>query len=172
MAKLSQKQLDEMAKARKAINDESGINSPNRMDLNINSGSINNPPQAKILNEIMGDTNTSLYKYTLPESGGGKREGDALPYVEPSEYPELKVRGNASRDRQAKPIKFYLLKEMEYILKNIDKGNNKTATLNFLVWVGLQTLKGMNQSIDIRIHDDTYADGSFIEKYMNEYSID
>ena len=169
MAKLSQKQLEEMAKKRKEQNRKEGntdIATAERPD--ISQGATEHLSQSKIINEIMGDKNTQLYKYSLPDNTIQRKKEGVIPWVDIKEYPELNIKGKASRARQAKPIKFYLLNEIEHILNNISNGNNKTATLNFLVWVGLQTLKGMSQPVEIRVHDETYADGAPVCDYLDE----
>lgn len=162
MAKLSQKQLEEMAKQRKQLN------ASNTKNNQVNEvGEIKELPQSKIINEIMGDKNTQLYKYSLPDAVVCSNNENSIPSVDPDEYPILNIKGKTSRKRQAKGYNLFLLKEIDYVLSKNMKGSNMNATLNFLIWVGLQTLRGMNQSIDIRIHDDTYADGLGISSYVD-----
>ena len=137
MAKLSQKQLDELVKKRKDSKD----------NITEDDESLNHVPfDKKIINEIMDSKKESAYKYKLPNNILNSIE-EGIPYVNPDEFPELKIKGKYSSDRQ-------------------NKGKNKNATLNFLVWVGLQTIKGMNGSIDIRVHDSTYADGEMITDFI------
>lgn len=162
MAKLSQKQLEDMAKQRKQLDDNNVKNN----QVNEVSG-IKELPQSKIINEIMGDTNTQLYKYSLPDAVICSDNENAVPSIDPDEYPVLNIKGKTSRKRQAKGYNLFLLKEIDYVLSKNMQGSNMNATLNFLVWVGLQTLRGMNQSIDIRVHDDTYADGLGISSYID-----
>ena len=161
MAKLSQKQLEEMAKQRKMP--EEGNNNKAREDTHDKKESL---PQSKIISEIMGDNNTQLYKYSLPESTQHNNNDNSIPSVDPDEYPILNIKGKTSRKRQAKGYNLFLLKEIEHIIGQNMEGSNMNATLNFLVWVGLQTLRGMNQPIDIRVHDETYADGAIVNSYV------
>lgn len=162
MAKLSQKQLEEMAKQRKVQKD--GNNENEFADTSEKKDSL---PQSKIISEIMGDKNTQLYKYSLPETALHGNDNSSIPTVNPDEYPILNIKGKTSRKRQAKGYNLFLLKEIEHIIGKNMKGSNMNATLNFLVWVGLQTLRGMNQPIDILIHDETYADGASINSYID-----
>lgn len=164
MAKLSQKQLEEMAKQRNQLKDSN--TESNKVDELKNVQ--DNLPQSKIINEIMGDRNTQLYKYSLPETAICNKDENSIPLVDAGEYPSFNIKGKISRKRQAKGYNLFLLKEIEHILSKNMQESNMNATLNFLLWVGLQTLRGMNQSIDIRIHDDTYADGVNITHYINK----
>ena len=163
MANLSQKQLDEMAKQRKKI--DGAYAKSDKIDITI--GGRESLPQSKIISEIMGDKNTQLYKYSLPETVIYNFNDNSIPFVDPNEYPILNIKGKTSRKRQAKGYNLFLLKEIEHVLSKNMKGSNMNATLNFLVWVGLQALRGMNQSIDIRIHDETYADGVAVDSYID-----
>jgi hypothetical protein len=156
MAKLSQKQLDELVKKRKE----------NKANIIGEDESLNHVPfDKKIINEIMDSKKESAYKYKLPNNILNSID-EGIPYVNPNEFPELKIKGKYSSDRQNKGANLFLLKETDHILDKINKGKNKNATLNFLVWVGLQTIKGMNGSIDIRVHDSTYADGEMITDFI------
>jgi len=168
MAKLSQRQLEEMAKQRKSSEGNTSLenNSSDLAASEVEQGP-HDLPRSKVINEIMGDMNAQLYKYELPMSSMPIKDKGAIPFVNPKEYPKFNIRGKVTRDRQSKPIKFYLLKEIEEILKENNGGSNKTAALNFLIWVGLQTIKGMNQSIDVLIHDDTYADGEVVRSFLD-----
>lgn len=156
MAKLSQKQLDEMATERKKLNEKTVKQSDIKNTLS----------QSKIINEIMGDKNTQLYKYSLPETTIRENDQNSIPLIDPNDYPTLNIKGKVSRKRQAKGFNLFLSKEIDHVLQNVSHGTNRNATINFLVWVGLQTLKGMNQPVDIRVHDDTYADGEIISEYI------
>ncbi len=158
MAKLSQKQLEEMAKEKKLLSKKK------EPQINIQS----TLPQSKIMNEIMGDKNTQLYKYSLPETTVREKDENSIPLINPNDYPDLNIRGKVSRKRQAKGYNLFLSNEINHVLQNVSHGTNRNATLNFLVWVGLQTLKGMNQPVNIRVHDDTYPDGEIISEYITK----
>ena len=163
MAKLSQKQLEEMAKERKKLDADQNKVKPD----NILNNTKETVSQLKIISEIMGDKNTQLYKYSLPDTTACSRNDNSIPFVNSDEYPCLNIKGKTSRKRQAKGYNLFLLTEINYILSKNISDSNMNATLNFLIWVGLQTLRGMNHSIDVRIHDDTYADGVIVNNYLD-----
>lgn len=163
MAKLSQQQLDKMAQERKKTLES------NRKEEGDEKVSSYSAPVAnsQIISEIMGDENTQLYKYTVPNSAITNNCPYDIPFVAPYEYPSLNIKGKVSRNRHIKAYNLFLNKEIDYILKNNMKGKNKNAALNFLIWVGLQTLKGI-KDIDILVHDDSYADGERIVEYIED----
>ena len=160
MAKLSQKQLDELAKERKG-----GIQNSSLALKNIDTFNATkvNP---KIITEIMNEDDQAPYKYKLPKNISVAGEG--VPYVDHAEYPYLNIKGKFSSDRQIKGANLFVLKEIDHVLNEINIGKNKNATLNFLLWVGLQTIKGMNGTLDIKVHDSTYADGEMVSEYIDE----
>lgn len=158
MAKLSQKQLDELVKKRKEKEAENI-----EMEDSVEHVSFDK----KMINEIMDNKKESAYKYKLPNNILNNIE-EGVPYVNPDEFPELNIRGKYSSERQNKGANLFLLKETDHILDKINKGKNKNATLNFLIWVGLQTIKGMNGSIDVKVHDSTYADGEVVTDFLKE----
>lgn len=155
MARLSQKQLDEIAKSRKL---ENGCE-------NSLGESVVSP---KVISEILGEKNTGTYKYKLPSSVFLGTKINSIPYVEHKDFPKIKIYGKFSGERQRKGAPIYILKEIDHILDHVNEGKNKNATLNFLIWVGLQALKGVNDDIMININDSTYADGEIISKYLTE----
>lgn len=171
MARLSQKQLEELAQSRKrskeeldfpkeeadVSTDDSLINKEDRLEIN-----------PKMINDVLNNEGESPYKYKLPQGYRISSTGKDIPSINIRDFPKLNVKGKFSVDRQNKGANLYLLKEIDYLLDNINEGKNKNATLNFLIWVGLQTLKGMNGTIDVRVHDSTYADGQIITSYIED----
>lgn len=167
MAKLSQKQLEDLAKLRKIENKENEANvAIAENELKYNKLSTN----PKIINEILGDGMQPIYKYKLPDAQSPLRDEISVPFVSVEEYPKINIQGKYSSYRQVKGANLYILKEIDYVLSKINEGKNKNATINFLIWVGLQSLKGINHEISIQIHDSTYADGGIINKYISNVS--
>ncbi|WP_028389171.1 hypothetical protein [Legionella fairfieldensis] len=158
MARLSQKQLEELAKQRRLENEEK---EKNRTEDN---GHISYNP--KIINEILTDGVQPPYKYKLPDLPSPYKDSESVPFVHVESYPKINIQGKFSSNRQVKGANLYLLKEIDLVLSKINEGKNKNATINFLIWVGLQSLKGVNHDISIQIHDSTYADGGLIENYI------
>ena len=107
-----------------------------------------------------------VYKYKLPDVQIPFRNEISIPFVPVDEYPKINIHGKYSSHRVNKGANLYLLKEIDHVLSKINEGKNKNATINFLIWVGLQSLKGINHEISIQIHDSTYADGGIINKYI------
>lgn len=169
MARLSQKQLEELAEQRKLENRGTDDDT-----LGFGSSETEKPPLSnpKIINEILNDGMRAPYKYKLPETPISFGENDAIPYVRAEDYPKIKIKGKFAAERQIKGANLYLVKEIDYLLKNVNEGKNKNATINFLIWVGLQSLKGINHDISVQIHDSTYADGSLIERYLSKELIE
>lgn len=167
MAKLSQKQLEEIAKKRQGENRDNEDGRVLREDeLSLNHISTN----SKIINEILSDGMQPVYKYKLPEVQISSRDKISIPFVPVDEYPKINIQGKYSSYRQIKGANLYILKEIDYVLSKINEGKNKNATINFLIWVGLQSLKGINHEISIQVHDSTYADGGIINKYISNDS--
>jgi len=158
MAKLSQKQLDELVKKRK-------LNEAGKIEKEESEEHVSF--DKKMISEIMDSKKESAYKYKLPNNTLNSIE-EGVPYVNTDEFPDLNIKGKYSSERQNKGANLFLLKETDHILDKINKGKNKNATLNFLIWVGLQTIKGMNGSIDVRVHDSTYADGEVVTEFLKE----
>ncbi|MCL4419098.1 hypothetical protein M1146_03275 [Patescibacteria group bacterium] len=161
MARLSQKQLEEIAKSRKIENEDNSSLTDNESKYD----SLSTNP--KIINEILGDGMQPIYKYKLPEVQTPSRDEVSVPFVSVEEYPKINIQGKYSSYRQVKGANLYILKEIDHVLSRINEGKNKNATINFLIWVGLQSLKGINHEISIQIHDSTYADGGIIHKYIS-----
>ena len=155
MARLSQKQLDEIAQSRKL---------ENKHENSLGQSFVS----PKVISEILGEQNTGTYKYKLPSSAFLGANINAIPYVDYKDFPKIKISGKFSGERQKKGAPIYGLKEIDHILEHVNEGTNKNATLNFLIWVGLQALKGVNEDIMININDSTYADGEIISKYLTE----
>ncbi len=171
MAKLSQQQLEAIARERKARREEEQNIISAEQNVNMVVDGIEKKDERieinpKIINEVLNDKNEPPYKYKLPKGYSVANNSEDIPSIKIEDYPRLNVKGKFSVDRQNKGANLYLLKEIDYLLDNINEGKNKNATLNFLIWVGLQTLKGMNTEIDIRVHDSTYADGQIISSYI------
>lgn len=166
MAKLSQQQLEEIAKKRKNENKSNEDSMLIIDELSEDHISTN----SKIINEILSDGIQPIYKYKLPEVHIPSRDEVSIPFVPVNEYPKINIQGKYSSYRQIKGANLYLLKEIDYVLNNINQGKNKNATINFLIWVGLQSLKGINHEISIQVHDSTYADGGVVNKYISNDS--
>lgn len=160
MARMSQKQLEEIAKSRINENKDAILDSNNEY---LTAPISTNP---KIINEILGDGMQQVYKYKLPETRTPLMDEVSVPFVPVNEYPKINIQGKFSAYRQVKGANLYLLKEIDHVLSKINEGKNKNATINFLIWVGLQSLKGINHEVSIHVHDSTYADGELISKYI------
>lgn len=147
MARKTQKQLEDEAKSKNMGNDnrdsEPGIDSPD------------------IISDIMREKKTTL-RYQLPDQEDHE-ERTPIPIIDHGEYPSINVRGTFPAERQKRGANLLLLRETDDLITKIDIGNNRNATLNFLIWVGLQTLKGLPKKIDVRVGSQTYADGKKIE---------
>jgi len=165
MARLSQKQLEEIAKLRKDENITNDKNSAGTKGTDVPLDRLST--NSKIINEILGDGKQPVYKYKLPDAQTLLRDEASVPYVPVEEFPKINIQGKYSAFRQVKGANLYILKEIDHVLSKINEGKNKNATINFLIWVGLQSLKGINHEISIQIHDSTYADGGLISKYIS-----
>ena len=160
---LSQRELEEISKKRNNEKDN---------EIKPEDKAMANFSNTKIINEIINDGTQPVYKYKLPELTSSPINKKSIPYVSIEEYPKLNIQGKYSSSRQVKGANLYLLKEIDFLLNRINEGKNKNATINFLIWVGLQSLKGVGQEISINVHDSVYADGGAIARYILEESID
>lgn len=163
MARKSLQQLEEEAKRRtlEVSNNHFQSKADPHQDkpYQENNGLIN----GRAVSDVM-QSNQTLHRYKLPEQiNSGKIL--STPKINPDDYPEINVRGSFPVDRQKRGANLLLLKEIDKILEEIDVGNNRNATLNFLIWVGLQTLKGMSNRIDVKINENTFADGGIVTEF-------
>lgn len=165
MGRKSIKQLEEEAYQRKAqqLTGEDIVNV-----------SMNKLPQEEIKKissneKIIGDllqTTQSISRYKIPEQVSSRKH-TIIPKINVNDYPEINVRGSFPIERQKRGANLLILKEIDELLSIIDVGNNRNATLNFLLWVGLQAIKGMEERIDIRVNEKTFADGGTIIDFEN-----
>lgn len=166
MARKSLQQLEEEAKKRQLA--ETKVNQ-NAYVLNTELPDSNHvfDKRETIDNRAVGDvmrSSQTLIRYRLPEQIASE-SNTLLPKVRTEDYPEINVRGSFPVERQKRGANLLLLKEIDKILEAVDIGNNRNATLNFLIWVGLQTIKGMTNRIDVKIHEKTFADGGLISEF-------
>ena len=157
MARKSMQQLEEEATQRKI--GESVFSS--KMDQSLSSK--NTLINERIIGELL-QTNQPTTRYKIPEQIVTEKSA-IVPKINVLDFPEINVRGSFPVERQKRGANLLILKEIDNILSVIDVGNNRNATLNFLLWVGLQTIKGMEDRIDVRVHENTFADGGEITEF-------
>ncbi len=156
MPRKTQKQLEDEIKAKNP--DVQNIREVSNVDEKEDEARMSSPD---IIGDIMQENRTTL-RYQLPEQDS-LDSNTPIPNLNPTEYPTINVRGTFPAERQKRGANLLLLREIEELITQIDIGNNRNATLNFLIWVGLQTLKGLPKKIDVRVGAHTYADGKKIE---------
>ena len=160
MARKSMQQLEEEALKRKSIESSNDITINNQSSLN----SVKNLSyDEKIIGELLQKKQQTA-RYKIPDQVILEKITH-VPKVIISDYPEINVRGSFPVERQKRGANLLLLKEIDNILLEIDVGNNRNATLNFLIWVGLQTLKGMKDRVDVKVNENTFADGGAILEF-------
>lgn len=165
MARKSMQQLEEEANSRKTqeLNKEGIVSNSNVERQLLSEATKHFSSNERIIGELL-QTNQPTTRYKVPEQVNNEKS-TIVPKINPSDYPEINVRGSFPVERQKRGANLLILKEIDNILSIIDVGNNRNATLNFLLWVGLQTIKGMPDRIDVRVHENTFADGGGITNF-------
>lgn len=166
MGRKSIKQLEEEAYQRKSqqLTGEDIVNAtmekPSQEEINKISSND------KIIGDLLQTTKSIISRYKIPEQVSSRKH-TIIPKINVNDYPEINVRGSFPIERQKRGANLLILKEIDELLSIIDVGNNRNATLNFLLWVGLQAIKGMEERIDIRVNEKTFADGGTITDFEN-----
>lgn len=177
MARMTQKELEQaVLKRQQELNVQNDTQTKevvsdqvnNESDSNVkkapsNKSSLNDDELKNIASDIIGEKSKSTY--SVPNSNLGQ-QSSLIPKINISDYPSINIKGQFPSNRQRRTSNLILLKEIDAILENRFTGN-KNACLNFLIWVGLETLKGVNQKdIAINVNSGTFADGRLISEYQ------
>lgn len=113
--------------------------------------------------DIMGEKKKGEYSIPYHDQ---QNESVLIPKVSTSEYPNISIKGQFPSNRQRRSSNLIILKEIDAILSKKVKGN-RNAALNFLIWVGLETLKNSGTNdIAINVHSGTFADGRIVSEFQ------
>ncbi|MBP9777619.1 MAG: hypothetical protein KBD25_00390 [Rickettsiaceae bacterium] len=172
MGRMTQKELDEAVKEKKRkealLKKEESIEDKETDSGLVKTAELKNKvklsdSEVKIIaSEIMGEKNTF---YPVID-GNSEKTAPLIPKIRTSDYPRIKIKGIFPSYRQERSATLRILKEIDIILDEVVEGN-KNASINFLMWVGLQTLKGSgHKNININVNASTFADGKIITEYQ------
>ena len=173
---MTQKELDEAVKQRKHSEDalfkkEGLIKDKGNKDNNLldehkelkTKIKLSDAEVKMIASEMIGEKKTLTYPITNESL---EKYVSLIPKIDANDYPKIKIKGIFPGYRQKRGATLRILKEIDIILDEVVDGN-KNAALNFLMWVGLQTLKGSgHKNIAININASTFADGKIITEYQ------
>lgn len=172
MGRLSEKELNDLVKKKQNENSEKKDvkirKEAKDVELPLEHKSLDKTPLSdseikELATKIIGDKKSQVYSIIDTYA---EKHTPPIPKIITSEYPHLKIKGIFPAHRQERCVSLRVLKEIELILEEKTEGN-LNATINFLMWVGLQTLKNSaHKKVNINVNAGTYADGKLITEYQ------